>query len=137
DCIIPEVEHGRIQDFARGSKVQHDENVTVECQPNYEFPHSHSPVVCKNGTWTIAPVCVPARCKAPPLIPKNGFVISPKTDHGRKALYKCNDGFRLVGDNVTECLYGNWTGLSPICEEVFCPFPGYIDNGKVLLVGHQ
>jgi hypothetical protein len=30
----------------------------------------------------------------------------------------------LKGENTTRCEYGNWTGIPPICEEIYCPFPG-------------
>jgi len=100
-----------------------------------------------------------ARCKSLPERPKNGIVIAPKTDHGMKALYRCRDGFQLEGPNVTECHFGKWTVITPKCVEgmdlfetdletvferksicihvVYCPFPGFIENGKVLLVGHM
>ena len=28
-------------------------------------------------------------------------------------------------------MYGNWSGLTPSCQEQYCSFPGYLDNGKV------
>ena len=28
------------------------------------------------------------------------------------------------GENMTRCEFGNWTGIPPICEEIYCPFPG-------------
>ena len=55
----------------------------------------------------------------------------PNTKHGGTGLFQCKDGFILKGDNTTKCDFGNWTGESPICELVYCPFPGYIVGGKV------
>ena len=52
-------------------------------------------------------------------------------------MYKCKDGFKLEGNNITECNFGNWTSLPPKCVEVYCPFPGFLENGKVLLIGHM
>lgn len=46
------------------------------------------------------------------------MVIAPRIEHGSRALFKCKDGFQLVGPtNVTECYYGNWTGEPPACQE--------------------
>jgi len=45
------------------------------------------------------------------------MVIAPKTEHGMKARYRCKDGYVLAGDNVTECLYGEWTGDTPLCNQ--------------------
>ena len=57
----------------------------------------------------------------------------PNTRHGGTGLYQCKDGFILKGQNTTKCDFGNWTGETPICELVYCPFPGYIEGGKVML----
>ena len=73
----------------------------------------------------------------------------------------------LKGNNTTQCFFGNWTGMTPWCKEgffimiiiiiiltiiiiiiviiliiimyipVYCPFPGFIDRGKILLVGNM
>uniref|UniRef100_A0A1A9WXH7 Sushi, von Willebrand factor type A, EGF and pentraxin domain-containing protein 1 n=1 Tax=Glossina brevipalpis TaxID=37001 RepID=A0A1A9WXH7_9MUSC len=129
-------------------KVKHGTSLDVKCDENYEFPVSLlSPPTCHNGTWSIIPRCVPARCKNMPKPPKHGMVLAPKTEHGMKARFKCKDGFKLVspeGKDVTDfnayiltCSFGNWTGETPHCQEVFCSFPGYIPNGKVLLVGNM
>lgn len=58
-----------------------------------------------------------ARCKSLPKRPRHGMVIAPRMEHGSRALYKCKDGFQLGGSNVTECNYGNWSGLPPACQE--------------------
>ncbi|XP_030377372.1 uncharacterized protein LOC115626218 isoform X1 [Scaptodrosophila lebanonensis] len=129
-------------------KVKHGTALEVKCDVNYEFPVSLlSPPICNNGTWSIIPRCVPARCQSMPRPPKHGMVMAPKTEHGMKARFKCKDGFKLVSpegkditdphDYVLTCSFGNWTGETPKCDEVFCSFPGYIPNGKVLLVGNM
>lgn len=41
--------------------VQHGQALAVECNPQYEFLESLSPVTCNNGTWTSIPRCEPAR----------------------------------------------------------------------------
>ena len=130
------------------SKVRHGTILEVLCDEHYEFPLTTlSPPTCNNGTWSTIPRCVPARCKTLPKPPKFGMVISPKTEHGMKARFKCKDGWQLAtpagkqitdqNENVLTCSFGNWTGETPICQEVYCQFPGYIANGKVLLVGNM
>ncbi|PRD33467.1 UNVERIFIED_CONTAM: hypothetical protein NCL1_17494 [Trichonephila clavipes] len=59
-----------------------------------------------------------ARCKTLPRRPRHGMVIAPKTDHGMKALFRCKDGYKLSGPNITECSFGRWTGETPICNEI-------------------
>lgn len=149
-CVVPQIEKGRITVASHSrdhinnvTVVEHGEKLLVSCIKNYEFAANSTPVVCRNGTWSIVPSCSPARCKQMPKSPRNGMVIAPKTDHGMKAVFKCKDGFTLVGggpnnsSKQVECRYGNWTGDIPHCIEVYCAFPGYIQNGKVLLVGNM
>ncbi|KAF5269827.1 hypothetical protein FQR65_LT05873 [Abscondita terminalis] len=146
-CVVPQVSQGRISLISQNTSgpsstvVQDGEALTVHCDPLYEFSLNDAPVVCNNGTWTNIPKCQPARCKYLPKAPKNGMVIAPKMEHGMKARFKCKDGFELKGNIFINCSFGNWTGEYPICQEesilVFCPFPGLVDNGKILLVGNM
>ncbi|CAK9812882.1 Protein lev-9 [Anthophora plagiata] len=149
-CVVPHIENGNItvanrdrDHFSNVTMVEHGEKLLVYCEENYEFAANSTPVVCNNGTWSIVPSCSPARCKQMPKPPKNGMVIAPKTDHGMKAIFKCKDGFELVGggplnaSKSVECQYGNWIGDIPHCIQVFCPFPGFIENGKVFLMGNM
>ncbi|RWS31978.1 Sushi: von Willebrand factor type A: EGF and pentraxin domain-containing protein 1-like protein [Leptotrombidium deliense] len=136
-CIVPDVEHGRVNGVGPGHKVIHGTFIDAQCKPQYELTFNHTRAMCSNGTWTYVPQCVPARCKKLPERPKNGLVIAPRTDHGMRALFQCHDGYSLYGSNVTECHFGKWMQPSPICQEIYCPFPGFLDNGRVLLVGHM
>ena len=52
-------------------------------------------------------------------------------------ILQCRDGYMLKGNNTTQCYFGNWTGLTPWCKEVYCPFPGFIEHGKILLIGNM
>lgn len=130
------------------NKVQHGTTLDVVCEDHYEFPSlTSTPPTCVNGTWSVIPRCTPARCKTLPKPPKFGMVLAPKTEHGMKARFKCKDGFKLLGPNGTEpidenqyvmnCAFGNWTGATPMCQELFCQFPGYVEHGKILLVGNM
>ncbi|KAG6451661.1 uncharacterized protein LOC115444557 [Manduca sexta] len=152
-CVVPHVSQGKVvlvenktdnathepntQIVGSSSMVQHGEVIMVDCEKNYEFPSNNAAVTCNNGTWTQIPRCQPARCKKMPKFPRSGMVIAPKTEHGMKARFRCKDGYELKGNPIVVCSFGNWSGETPKCEEVYCPFPGYIENGKVLLVGNM
>ncbi|GAB6024202.1 hypothetical protein CHUAL_008903 [Chamberlinius hualienensis] len=136
-CVAPEVENGCIRELSAGDKVDHGDDIHIECNKDYELTYNVTPARCSNGTWTIVPKCVPARCKKLPPRPRHGMVIAPKTEHGMKAKFRCKDGFILNGNNITECHYGQWTGEMPHCMEVFCSHPGNVEHGKVLLVGNM
>ncbi|XP_021700723.1 sushi, von Willebrand factor type A, EGF and pentraxin domain-containing protein 1 [Aedes aegypti] len=162
-CVVPSISQGQvipiefeldvnmttiIPTSGSSSKVKHGTVLEVICDEHYEFPFSSlSPPTCNNGTWSVIPRCAPARCKTMPKPPKFGMVLAPKTEHGMRARFKCKDGYTLVApggkelsnpnDYVLICSFGNWTGETPQCQEVYCAFPGYIPNGKVLLVGNM
>ncbi|KAJ8937901.1 hypothetical protein NQ318_001674 [Aromia moschata] len=142
-CVVPHVSQGRVILVSRNDTaptstvVQHGEALAVDCHPQYEFLASLSPVTCNNGTWTFIPKCEPARCKLLPKAPRNGMVLAPKMEHGMKARFRCKDGYQLKGHHLMECSFGNWTGEIPKCEEVYCPYPGSVENGKILLVGNM
>ena len=53
----------------------------VSCVPQFQPSHNGS-VVCSNGTWTVLPKCVPAKCRELPDAPRNGMVVAPNMDHG-------------------------------------------------------
>ena len=117
--------------------MQHGEVININCTSNYETVDSTGPLRCSNGTWSQLPKCFPARCKQIPPPPSNGMIVVPNTSHGSMGLYQCKDGFSLKGRNTTVCQYGEWSGDTPSCEETHCPFPGFLENGKVLLVGNM
>ncbi|XP_069182645.1 sushi, von Willebrand factor type A, EGF and pentraxin domain-containing protein 1 [Procambarus clarkii] len=137
-CIVPTIEHGGLRNATpSGAQVEHGSTIDVQCDENFELAYSLAPSLCYNGTWTNYPRCQPARCKKLPERPRHGMVIAPKTDHGKKARYRCKDGYELQGPTTTRCHYGNWTGVTPKCQEVYCPFPGELTHGRVLLVGNM
>ena len=73
---------------------------------------------------------LPGRIKFPSL--QNGMVVAPSLNHRATGIYHCKDGYQLNGTARTDCNYGNWTGVTPRCQEMYCPFPGFLENGKVM-----
>ncbi|XP_075734978.1 sushi, von Willebrand factor type A, EGF and pentraxin domain-containing protein 1 isoform X1 [Rhipicephalus microplus] len=137
-CKIPTLEHAYVNLSTPESRLEHGRRLSVSCHDHYELAYNSTPPRCNNGSWTHLPICAPARCKSLPERPAHGFVIAPKTDHGMRALFRCTDGYQLVGPNVTVCQFGNWTHEAvPLCREIYCPFPGSIEHGRVLLVGNM
>ena len=138
-CLLPLISHGKVQGHSPGFLIPHGTSVNVTCDDLYENAETSTEVTCFNGSLVPqVPFCRPASCRKMPEKPRNGLVIAPKLGHGMKAVFKCLDGFRLVGNNMTTCVHGNWTMDSPpVCHEIYCPFPGSLINGRVLLVGHM
>lgn len=137
ECTVPEVSNGKVLDFLPHTKVKHGQALNISCIKSYELYSDTGTIVCNNGSWSQMPDCAPARCKKLPQRPRNGFVVAPKTDHGMPVLFRCKDGYLLQGPNMTWCYFGEWNISSPRCIEIYCPWPGYIEHGKVLLVGYM
>ncbi|KAG0728558.1 Protein lev-9 [Chionoecetes opilio] len=137
-CVVPTIENGRLSNESQaGTLVPHGSIIRVMCNKTYEPSVASVPSACYNGTWTHYPHCEPARCKKLPRRPRNGMVIAPRTAHGMLARFRCRDGFRLMGPATTKCHFGSWAGRIPWCKIVYCPFPGYLPDGRVLLVGNM
>ena len=53
--------------------------------------------------------------------PNNGTVNFTLTTFGAIAVFSCDKGFNLTGnngENYRECLFGGWDGEDPICESM-------------------
>jgi CUB/sushi domain-containing protein len=51
---------------------------------------------------------------------------------GTKAVYTCNKGYKLDGDETRLCLYdGTWEGKAPTCKLIRCPYLKAPDYGSV------
>ena len=53
--------------------------------------------------------------------PANGSVThTVGTSLGQTAIYSCNTGYKLVGDNTRTCqATGNWSGSPPTCQGMY------------------
>ena len=58
------------------------------------------------------------QCKSADLTIENG-VMSGATapyDQGQKVSYKCNEGFKLVGNSELTCNNRVWSNAAPLCK---------------------
>lgn len=140
-CVLPAVINGSIvrpNDTDTGTRVIHGSTLQYECDDGFH-PETSTTTCCHNGTWLTTPVCKEAPCTGRPTKINDGIVRYHHREHGDTALYECDYGFRLAGNNYTTCKYGNWEfpGDEPKCLPNTCDYPGNITHGRVLLVGHM
>lgn len=135
------IEPSPLDSVESGVAASHGSYLEVVCDKDYELDEQmdenniiQAPV-CNNSTWSYEPRCKPASCKSTPPSPKNGRVRIASMAHGARGYLHCLDGFKLRGDNSTECINGNWTPINSQCIEIYCVYPGAIEHGRVLLVG--
>ncbi|XP_023586062.1 complement decay-accelerating factor isoform X1 [Trichechus manatus latirostris] len=118
--------------FPAGSTVEY------ECRLGYQKDQSLSGnVTClQNFTWSKpAEFCEKKLCSNPGEI-KNGHVnITAGVLFGSLIFFSCNTGYKLVGATFSFCsLVGDgvgWSAPLPECQEIFCPEPPKINNGKI------
>ncbi|KAF4525716.1 hypothetical protein B566_EDAN011893 [Ephemera danica] len=96
-------------------------SIIFRCQEGMTMFGNASTVCQLDGTW---------RYPLPKCLGESQVLHGPTLAH-------CKDGYTLRGPSTSVCAFGSWTGEMPYCQEVYCPFPGYIENGKVMLVGNM
>ena len=84
----------------------HGENITVECNHNYELEGNVTQITCNNGTFDRMPKCEPARCKTLPAPPKNGMVVV--------SFYSHFCYLNSFGPNINSQYFWKWTNANPM-----------------------
>ncbi|XP_077313548.1 beta-2-glycoprotein 1-like [Lithobates pipiens] len=115
------------------------DHMTVRCNPGFkmangqEMAHSR----CQGDKkWSVTAPCEAiSLCGDPPVIVDGSFVKYGNPVTGIRAQYICSSGFRLEGQDVTECLENNtWTNAAPLCQKIYCPPPPEINEGILVAV---
>ncbi|XP_051004158.1 C4b-binding protein alpha chain [Acomys russatus] len=85
---------------------------------------------CKSdGTWhPQTPTCYQS-CDFPPDIAHGHYTKSSSYYYGHRATYKCDEGYRLVGEATISCQLSQWTPAAPQCKAL-CRKPE-IENGML------
>uniref|UniRef100_A0A8D2DSF2 Complement C3d receptor 2 n=1 Tax=Sciurus vulgaris TaxID=55149 RepID=A0A8D2DSF2_SCIVU len=130
---LPKISNGHhtgqnVAQFAPGLSV------TYSCEPGYVL-HGEKTIRClSTRNWSAAaPVCQEAQCEPPGLLPNGQVEGPPSLRVGVTVKFSCKEGYRLQGPPSSQCVIaGNqamWT-KKPVCEEILCPPPSPILNGR-------
>ncbi|XP_076046526.1 sushi, von Willebrand factor type A, EGF and pentraxin domain-containing protein 1-like [Oratosquilla oratoria] len=102
------------------------------CMDGYHLVGNPSIFCDHDGFWKGSlPECQPVDCGIPEG-PENGEVENTHTEYGAQALYYCNEGYQLFGNDTRTCLAsGEWSDNMPQCHRVSCgelepPSKGFI-----------
>ncbi|KAG7158260.1 Sushi, von Willebrand factor type A, EGF and pentraxin domain-containing protein 1-like 3 [Homarus americanus] len=89
-----------------------------------------------DGTWKgDLPICQPVDCGVPEE-PSSGTVESSYTDLGAEALYHCDPGYQLYGNDTRVCTaQATWSGNLPQCHRKDCGEITPPQNGFAMGVG--
>ncbi len=134
------------------SRLTYRENTRLVyfCDNGYSLKTGTSETrYCQRGDWTgPEPTCVPTGATSacsPPYNIDNAFLFMDlqqgnnrqlqgmmQVPEGTKAIYTCNNGYRMTGDAEHVCRRGHWQGKLPECVPKTCSNPPEITSG-----GHQ
>jgi hypothetical protein len=104
----PQIPHGKVTTNGR----HHGATATYTCDSNYKIGSGNRERNCNSGSWTAAePTCI-LGCVHPGN-PSNGDASISETS----LLYKCNQGYRMVGSDRRNCVGTSWSGIAPQCEK--------------------
>ncbi|WAR09791.1 CSMD1-like protein [Mya arenaria] len=112
---------------------------TYSCIAGYELSAGINQRTCQGSlAWDgITPICSKVNCSSPETL-QNGSVVLLNSTVSYEDLvqYSCIDGFNLSGNETRECLSdGNWSGMLPVCNIVYCNAPIEPQNGSVSTPG--
>ena len=103
--------------------------VLFTCNSGFDLYGSSRVSCLANGNWSDRlPTCARIRCRHPGVV-ANSTVHFVELFESSELVYKCSDGFLLVGNSNLTCLTsGLWSSAPPKCEAVSCGDPGQVSN---------
>ncbi|WAQ97902.1 CSMD3-like protein [Mya arenaria] len=107
--------------------------VAYECYPGYVLVGDATRTCESNGNWSsVHPVCTIKDC-GPISPPTNGTVEISDTVYRSSAMFNCDLGYTLHGNNTAECLEdGQWSYGGPSCEIKDCGPVEEFSNGNAI-----
>ncbi|XP_011871381.1 PREDICTED: sushi, von Willebrand factor type A, EGF and pentraxin domain-containing protein 1-like [Vollenhovia emeryi] len=123
-----------------GDSYSFEDEIHYSCAEGYELRGNPHRICNSDGKWIgLPPICIGTTCKNL-LAPENGDIeyILEENERddvtilqaGQQLEFKCNPGYRLIGERYLTCLEtGVWDHKRPSCALYGCPSPGQIEHG--------
>ncbi|KAL6256847.1 hypothetical protein P5V15_011783 [Pogonomyrmex californicus] len=127
-----------------GDSYLFEDEIYYSCADGYELRGNPHRICNSDGKWIgLPPICIGTTCKNL-LAPENGDIeyILEENERddvtilqaGQQLEFKCNPGYRLMGERYLTCLEtGVWDYNRPSCVLYGCPPPKQIEHGYIIL----
>ncbi|XP_018392761.1 PREDICTED: sushi, von Willebrand factor type A, EGF and pentraxin domain-containing protein 1-like [Cyphomyrmex costatus] len=126
-----------------GESYLFEDEIYYSCNEGYELRGNPHRICNFDGKWNgLPPICIGTTCKNL-LAPENGDIeyILEENERddvtilqaGQQLEFKCNPGYRLMGERYLTCLdTGIWDHKRPSCTPYGCSLPKQIEHGYII-----
>jgi CUB/sushi domain-containing protein len=137
DCGMPDlVDNGEFR--LQNNATAFGSMVFYECEVGWKLEGFDKRSCQSSGRWEPeGPKCKETLC---PMLeqPSNTIMNLTTLRIGGKAVFKCEHGFKLIGDPDINCLSsGSWSAWPPSCVEIDCGEPYTVENSRMFLVNES
>ncbi|XP_041446560.1 coagulation factor XIII B chain-like isoform X2 [Xenopus laevis] len=105
-CTIESVSHGNY--IPKKSIFEQGESLVYECDEGYRSP-TNTRFASATCPWTSPPHCVETTC----------YITELREEYkaGDVVAFSCSPGYKLIGENVSQCYYYGWDPALPTCTD--------------------
>ncbi|XP_042114008.2 C4b-binding protein alpha chain isoform X4 [Peromyscus maniculatus bairdii] len=127
-CPVPDAKNVRVIEHKRmypenGCTYFHDDTVSYKCHDD----KTSSATCSSDGTWHPKTPSCDQNCDFPPNIAHGNYTTTSTSYFTTVATYRCDKGYRLVGEANISCWLSQWRSAAPQCKAL-CQKPE-IRNG--------